>query len=300
LSRTIDASFLREPFHFYMQLSYPPLVTNVYALCTMVAGRFPWGAAAITFPLLVALFAAGLPGVLKAAVSRGRAVAWTSLAVATISVGGVAALIAGNGEMPLLAFESMAVAILAGKMGGTRAGALLAGLLLAGAASTKVEGLVYVMVTVLTVAGIRRHSAGTVLLLLTPTALSTGTWFAFGLTRSVFHRYGAGGPLLEIFWSRLPEVARYTGRVLLSTAHGAPYLLPVLALLFAASRSRRMGFLLATAAAMSGFFLFTYLHGKEDPHPWIRWSAPRVFLSVAVLLCVAGAVAQKEPARESD
>jgi hypothetical protein len=51
---------------------------------------------------------------------------------------------------------------------------------------------------------------------------------------------------------------------------------------------------------MSGFFLFTYLHGKEDPHPWIRWSAPRVFLSVAVLLCVAGAVAQKEPARESD
>ena len=47
-ARTIDAEFLQA--HLNMHPDYPPLVTNVFAFATMLAGRFPWGAATLAFP----------------------------------------------------------------------------------------------------------------------------------------------------------------------------------------------------------------------------------------------------------
>jgi len=72
-ARTVDAGFLRETFHRYMHVPYPPLVTNLGALATMGAGRFPWRAAILTFPLLLAALALGLPGILRGSIGSPAA-----------------------------------------------------------------------------------------------------------------------------------------------------------------------------------------------------------------------------------
>jgi hypothetical protein len=64
-ARTVDARFLGEPFLQYMHPYYPPLVTNLYALASMAAGRMCWTAATLLFPALLAALALGLPGVLR-------------------------------------------------------------------------------------------------------------------------------------------------------------------------------------------------------------------------------------------
>src|SRR5439155_8560074 len=78
-ARTIDASFLRKPLLQYLHPSYPPLVTNIYALAATAAGRFPWGAATLTFPLLLTALAMSLPGLLRLSVPRSSA--WASSAL---------------------------------------------------------------------------------------------------------------------------------------------------------------------------------------------------------------------------
>ena len=79
--RTIDAGLLGDPSLAYLHASYPPLVTNVYAFATIVAGRFAWGAATLTFPLLLGALALALPGVLRLAAPRRAAWACAALIV---------------------------------------------------------------------------------------------------------------------------------------------------------------------------------------------------------------------------
>ena len=289
LARTIDAAFLKDPCHSYLQTSYPPLLTNLYALSTLVAGRFSWGAAALTFPLGLAILAVALPGVLSQMTSRSSALGATALAVASISAAGAASLIAGNAEMPLLIFEAVAIGILMGPIAASRGGALLAGLMLAGAASTKVEGLVFALAVLLVVPVIQRLPPRTLPWLAGPTALSIGLWLFFGSSRGVFEGFGAAGPLLEVSWRRTPQVLSAIGRALASTVYGLPYLLPVLALLLSPRKSRSSLAPLLTAACLSAGLVFSYLHGREDPSNWIRWSAARVFLPVSVLLVLGAA-----------
>jgi len=114
-------------------------VTNLYALGTIVAGRFPWGAATLTFPLLLALLSLGLPGVLRRAAPRRLARACSALLVSSLGFCGGAFDVAGNGEPFLWIFESLAIAVLVGSEAVRLERQLLAGLLLAGAATAKVE-----------------------------------------------------------------------------------------------------------------------------------------------------------------
>jgi hypothetical protein len=140
-ARTIDAGFLRDPFWTfleYMHTSYPPLVTNLTALTSMAAGRFAWGAATLVFPILMTLLAAALPSLLRLAAPPGMAMAAAALAVAASGFLGDALDIGGNGDMPLLFFETLAAALLVGSWALEKGGQLFAGLMLAGAASTKV------------------------------------------------------------------------------------------------------------------------------------------------------------------
>src|SRR5262249_8848758 len=60
-ARGIDANFLRDPALDYMHASYPPLVTNLYAFASIVAGRFPWGPATLTLPPCLAALAPSPP-----------------------------------------------------------------------------------------------------------------------------------------------------------------------------------------------------------------------------------------------
>ncbi len=94
----MDTRVLSDPLQDDLHPSYPPLVTNLYALGTIVAGRFPWGAATLTFPLLLALLSLGLPGVLRRAAPRRLARACSALLVSSLGFCGGAFDVAGNGE----------------------------------------------------------------------------------------------------------------------------------------------------------------------------------------------------------
>ncbi len=291
IARGVDAAFLADSSHAYMHAYYPPLVTNLGALATMAAGRFSWAGATLTFPLLLGALALALPGVLAGAAPRPAGAAVSALAIGALAVIGIRAVVAGNGDMPLLAFETLAMALLLRRDAGDPAIQLLAGILLAGAAAAKVEGLPFALAAaalfLLRRRGSARESAATAARLVLPAAAALGAWFAFGATSGLFAVYSEYGPFLALHLDHWPAVAREIPRALASTGRGLPWAVPLLCLA-AAGRPRRDALLpLGTGAALAAFLVFTYLHLAEDPSQWISWSAARVLAPLPVLLALA-------------
>jgi hypothetical protein len=140
-ARTVDAAFLRDPLLDYMHRSYPPLVTNLYAFASIVAGRLAWGAATLVFPLGLGVLALALPGMLRRAVPRPIAWCCSALVVSAFGFLGNELDVGGNGEPWLWVFEILAMVSLVGDFAARRAGQLLAGLSLAGAVTAKVAAL---------------------------------------------------------------------------------------------------------------------------------------------------------------
>lgn len=291
LARTIDPAFLGSAFHQFMHPYYPPLVTNIFAFASMAASRLPWTAAILTFPVLLAALALGLPGLLREKAGRARAAGIAALAVAAIAYSGIEADIGGNGEMPLIVFEALAIALLLSPAADDRPIQLLAGILLAGAAVTKVEGLPFAVAAAVLAVLSRRHpwrgAVRSLAVLLGPAAAALAVWLAFGATQKLFVGYSASGRFLDLYPDRTVAVLKTIAFNLLATGHGLPWIVPLLALLATIPLSRRALVPLGTAAALGAFFVFTYLHRPEDPSLWISWSAGRIFTPVAVLLALA-------------
>lgn len=297
LARGVDTAFLADPSQQYLHAYYPPLVTGVDALASMAAGRFSWTSAVLTFPLLLAALAVALPGVLRGAAPRTAAATVSALAVATVAVIGIRAEIAGNGDMPLFFYETLAMGLLLRRDAGDAAVQWLAGLLLAGAAAAKVEGLAFALAASAlflalrggTAAGAARSAAR----LLLPAAAALGGWFLFGALRHVFTAYSEYGPFFSLHPEHGTSIAREIPLVLYATARGLPYAVPLLCLLAAGRVDRRALLPLGTAAAILGFVVFTYLHLAADPSQWIGWSAARILAPLPVLFCLAAACASR-------
>lgn len=288
-ARTIDAAFLRAPLHPYMHPDYPPLVTNVFAFATMLAGRFPWGASTLAFPLVTAGLALALPGLLGAGRPRDPAFGVSALVIAATSLLGIALNVAGNGDTILLFFEVSAAALLTGPDAGRGSRLLLAGMFFAGAASAKVEGLVFVVAAAALFLLLDRRGRtlrGASLLLL-PTGVSLLAWFAFGARNRLFGFYESYGSFFTLHWESLPLILRTLAGELSSVAWGLPFLLPIAVLLAAPGRSRGAWIPLGSAVLLSAFFVFTYLHSNYLLVEWIRWSAGRIYTPVAALLALA-------------
>jgi hypothetical protein len=290
-ARGLDAGYLGDPIHLYQHRSYPPLVTNVFAFATLAArgGRFPWLAAVATFPMLVAGLAIGLPGILRRSVSRSDALVGAAAITASAGFLGVAVEMAGNADPVILFFGTLAVALLLGPAGQERSGQLLAGLLLAGAAASKVEGLPFAAAAVGSFFLLRRRavSAPAIVLLTLPTLLSLGAWFAFGRRTGVFFAYETYGPTLEVHLERLGLVLAGIARSLADAGAATPWLVPLAALAIARRKSRGALYPAAIAGILGAFFVFTYLHGDVDPSLWISWSSGRVFALLSPLLVLA-------------
>ncbi len=293
-ARTISARFLSEPVLYYLHPDYPPLITNLFAFGAMAAGRFPWGAAALTFPMLLAALALALPAILGLAAPPPIARASSALIVAAFGLLGSGFYAAGNGDPALWLFETLAASVLIGPAALTRSGQLLAGLLLAGAAGAKVEGLPFAVAIAVLFLLVRRREIrirSASLFLLLPTVLSLASWFAFGITRHLFVGYRGYGRFSEIHWNRLGIVLSAIGDTLWSVAFALPFLLPLLA--FIVFRKSRLATIPAGASLMlSLFFVFTYLHGDPDPRLWVIWSAGRIFAPLAALLALAACARQ--------
>jgi hypothetical protein len=305
LAGTVDARFLAQPFLEYMHPYYPPLVTNLYALASMAAGRMCWTAATYTFPLLLAALALGLPGVLRTGSSRAVSASVSTLIVCTVGFIGIEADVAGNGDMPLLFFETLAMALLVSEAGAGAGGQLLAGLLLAGAAATKLEGLPFALAAAFIFLLVRRKPASpgqAAIRLGGPTILTLGAWFAFGASRHLFIGYPGEGALLDPHPGYWKVVLRSIGLALFETGHGLPYLVPLVCLLLLARQMTRRGAIpLGVAAAVTATLLLIYM---DHPSEWISWSAARVFAPVAMLFalaatCVRGARDEPPPQNPS-
>jgi hypothetical protein len=298
-ARTIDTSFLRDISLVYMHPSYPPLVTNLMAFATLVAGRFSWGAAMLTLPLLLGVLALALPGAIGLAAPRRLAWAASALVVATLGYLGHALSIAGNGDPWLWAFEILTMAILIGPAALTSAGQLLTGLLLAGAVTAKVEGLLFALASVALFLLLRRKEiriGRAIVLLMVPSAVSLGAWFSFEAIRHVFFGYEQYGRFLEVHWDRLPLVLSAIIRAFWSAGRALPYLLPLAALLLAPARTRLLWLPIGVSLVLSLFSVLTYLHGDADPSQWIIWSAGRIFSTLPAFLAIA-AVCRGTPER---
>jgi hypothetical protein len=297
LARTVDARFLAQPFLQYMHPYYPPLVTNLYALASMAAGRMCWTAATLTFPLLLASLALGLPGVLRTCAARGPAASASALIVCALVSIGIEADIGGNGDMPLLFFETLAMALLLSGAAAGAPGQLLAGLLLAGAATTKLEGLPFALAAAVLFVLVRRGEARpawrAAIRLGGPTVLALGAWFAFGASRHLFVGYPGEGALLDPHPEHWKIVPRSIGLALAETGHGLPYLVPLACLLLLARGMTRLSMIpLGVGAALTACLLFIYM---DHPSEWISWSAARVFSPVAILFVLAAIGARDAP-----
>ena len=289
-ARTVDAALLREPHLEYLHPSYPPLVTNLYAFASIVAGRFAWGAATLVFPLAVGVMALALPGMLRRAAPRRIAWACAALVVSTFGLLGNELDVGGNGDPWLWVFEILGMATLVSDFAATRAGQLLAGLLLAGAVTAKIEGLPFALAAaafflLLRSKELKPGPAAAFLFL--PSAVSLGAWLALGATRRIFYGYEQYGRFLDIHWGRLPPVLSEIGGALWSAGWALPYLLSLAALISAPRKSRLVLLPLGVSAVLTAFFVFIYLHGDINPEKWIEWSAGRVFSPITALLALA-------------
>ncbi len=299
IARTIDANFLGAPLLEYLHVYYPPLVTNVFAFGAMIAGRFPWGAATLTFPLVLAATAIGLAGVLKTGSGASPAAATTALATSALALVGIDAMVAGNADSFLLFYELLALALLLAPISATTGGKLLAGLLLAGAATSKVEGLPFVLATaVLFVVIDREHSrpvARTLLLLLGPATVALGAWLAFGELRHLFRGYRGYGEVLAVRWGNFPSIAQGIGVALSKVGYALPWLVPLAVWVLTGPKGRRVLFPIGVAILLAGFLLFTYLTTAGDPMLLIAWSAARVFSPITALFALAAFASRRAP-----
>jgi len=302
LARGFDAAFMREEFHQHMHAYYPPLVTNLAAFASMAAGRMSWTGALLTFPLLLGGLAIGLPGALGRATGSARSAALSALTVGALGYLGIEANVAGNAEMPLLLFETLAVALLLSDAAGSGAIQWLAGVLLAGATATKVEGLPFVIAAaglfLLFRPAASRPIGPAAARLLLPAAVSLSAWFGFGASRGIFFGYSGYGRFLDIYPDHLPAVLSAIGRALTDTGHALPWLVPFAGLFAALPLARRAILPIGTAAILTAFFVFTYLHRPENPSLWISWSAARIFSPVAMLIALAAAASTERPHTE--
>ena len=141
-ARTIDAEFLRAAWHDHLHPDYPPLVTNLFAFASLGIGRLPWGTAPYTYPMVLAGLALALTALLASDRPQADGCAVAALVIAETALLGNTFLVGGAGDIYLVFFGIASVAILSGPDAGRGSRLLLSGLLLAGAASAKVEGLV--------------------------------------------------------------------------------------------------------------------------------------------------------------
>jgi len=266
-----------------MHPDYPPLLPLVYAWGATMAHHFSWwGAIALTPILLLATTLAfrGIAArVLGAAAANRQALLLASVLALAFEIGPVA----GVGEPPIVLFVTIAVAALTFAPD-DRGAMLLASLMLAAAAFTKVEGAAFAVVILAVFLMTRRRIAAPLLMAIVP-AILLGGWFFFAKKHGLLDAYAARE---HIHLRVLPEV--FKG--MLREASYGTYYLPWLALIavmaFGARNWRRAALPLLVTAGTTAAIVFFYLH-STDPSFWIASSATRVLLVPLASFAVATA-----------
>lgn len=299
VARGFDVELLDSPFSHHLVADYPPLVPIVSSWSTLWAGELPWRFA----PLLTALwFLAAVPVVavfLRRRLSSDYATAVAAFWTVALAISLVRSTSGGNAEGPLLFFESAALAaLLAERREDPDMSRFFPALALSGAALTKVEGSLAV---VLIVAGValrdflerRPRPLSRLLPLAAAPLVALTVWFAFQATHGLPVGYRTHGELLGLHFQYLTPVLAGMARYLDAGTAWLSWLLPLVFLTASARRIRAE--LLPALLLVAGlllFLVFDYLHDRNDPSIRIEWTVPRVSQpGLSALILAAGLVA---------
>src|SRR5262249_9227817 len=154
------------------------------AWASLVAGRFAWGAALLSFPLFLAFTALTLYGFATPRVGRRTAAEYACLLAVLLGFLGLSNMIGGDAEPVLFLFAVLPLAALM-FAGGGAVGRAAAAVGLAGAVLTKIEGTVFAALVVAAYAAFgvgvsgRRLRLRTAAVLALPPAAALGAWLLF-------------------------------------------------------------------------------------------------------------------------
>jgi len=272
---SIDAGFLGSGDYVLMHSDYPPLLPLLYAWASLVAHRFSWWGALFLMPIFLLATAFAFRGL-------ARNEWYAALLTAILGYGFAIGMVGGAADPLLLLFEVIAVAAL------TFDFEILAVVMLAAVALTKVEGAVFVAVVAFAYLITRRKLLKSILIPL-PAAILLATWIWFSWRNHLIDAYGLarGSMHLEL----LRPVTSATLRQASYKVAYVPWLATLLPV--AIGRNRRRAFLpLIVAIGTIASALFYYLH-SASPSWWIEASAQRVLLTPLACLVVAAAAASE-------
>ena len=287
LAGKIDVDFLGYRHYSLMHSDYPPLLPLTYAWASLVAHRFSWWGALYITPIALLATAFAFRGFAREAIGEERAGWYAALLAAILGHGFAVGMVAGAAEPVLLLFEVIAVGALT-FAGEQRDAQIVAAVMLAAAAVTKVEGAGFVAMVVLAYAITSRRITRAIAISL-PAAAALGSWLFFVWRHHLTDMYTLARGTLHF---------KYFGAVLGTTlkqaSYGAAYVpwLATLAPLAVRRNLRRSLFPILVAIGSIALALFYYLH-SDAPWWWIRASAQRVLLTPLVCLVVASAAASE-------
>jgi hypothetical protein len=295
-AKGLDPAVLRWRFFDHAVPDYPPLVPVIHAWAALLSDDIPWTAVPVTSALWLIVAAVAIHGLLQAARvanATSTALFWFS----ALSISAVHSFSGGNAETPLVAFVSVACAAILVETEERPWARLVAGIALAGAVLTKVEGIVPVVAMVMGM-GIRdwylgrRGWARRALALLAFPASALALWFLYQSVSGLPVGYRPHGMLLQLFWRNLPEILGAFPRNLTAGVWGLGWLIPMLVMLSA----RRIALVRALPAffgvlALFAFFVFDYLHDIQPPLERISWTLSRISQPALSLWILAAAVA---------
>lgn len=257
--RMLDTRFLRDPDHAVMHPDYPPLVPLYYAWTMLGSKELDWFGAMASAVLFLALAATAVP-------DRRLAALFASMFALLC----IRNSVAGNAEPALLFFEAVALGALLARNDG------VAAIALAGAALTKIEGSVFV---VLAIALLGRRWKVALFPLLT-----LGAWLLFAKTHGLLDSYVPRAELSLRYV--LPSIAQLLREMSFGLWY-TPWL--AIALLVALGQARRA---IPYAIAALGFLGFmTIIYARPEAH--MEWSAQRVLMTPLVIVFFGAVAAQR-------
>jgi hypothetical protein len=270
---SIDTHFLGLRDYSLMHSDYPPMLPLLYAWASLVAHRFSWWGALFLMPLFLVATAFSFRGL-------ARNDWYAALLTAVLGYGFAIGMVGGAADPLLLLFEVIAISAL------TFDFEILAVVMLAAVALTKVEGAAFVAIAALAYLITRRKLLKSILIPL-PAAILLASWIFFASRNQLIDTYGLARGSLH-----LELLGPVTGATLRQASYKIAYV-PWLATLvpLAVRRNRRRALLpLIVAIGTIASTLFYYLHAAS-PSWWIAASAQRVLLTPLACLVVAAAAA---------
>jgi hypothetical protein len=297
LARGIDLALLREPFFYHGVPQYPPLMPIVEAWGAMMAGRLPWRVGGLVSWIWFLAALAPMAPVLRRRIASSGAAAITAFWAAAVSLSFMESGFGGNGDAPLVFYETSAGLLVLAECDWTGSGRWFTGALLAGAALTKQEGI---LAAPLLAAGVflrdlleRRRGAfrGIVPLLVTPIA-AAALWAGYRYAHGIPATVRLQTDLRSLSLSRLPAAVREcVGQMGAGTA-GMSWIFPTLMLLLAGKRLLQVLPALAVSLGVLGALLATYI-GKTpiDLHVLVFNTFSRAAQPALSLWIVAAGVA---------